>query len=111
MTLFWTIYSLIIGLCVGSFLNVVVLRGFSGESIVLPPSHCPKCDHKLAWYDNIPVLSYLILRGKCRYCSEKISWQYPVVELVTGLVFAGIYFKYANGSFMMFMHTYLPDWA
>ncbi len=99
MTLFWTIYSFIIGLCVGSFLNVVVLRGFSGESIVLPPSHCPKCDHKLAWYDNIPVLSYLILRGKCRYCSEKISWQYPVVELVTGLVFAGIYFKYANGSF------------
>lgn len=96
---FWTCYAFITGLCIGSFLNVVVLRGFSGESIVLPPSHCPKCNHKLAWYDNIPVLSYLILRGKCRYCKEKISPQYPIVELATGLVFAGIYYKYAFGTF------------
>lgn len=94
MTVFWITYVFIFGLCTGSFLNVVVLRGLSGESIVLPPSHCTKCNHKLAWYDNIPVLSYLLLRGKCRYCKEKISIQYPLVELFTGLVFAGIYYKY-----------------
>lgn len=99
MTLFWTIYSFIAGLCIGSFLNVVVLRGFSGESIVLPPSHCTSCNHKLAWYDNIPVLSYLILRGKCRYCSKKISIQYPLVEILTACIFAGIYYKYGHGSF------------
>ena len=99
MSVFWIFYVFIIGLCIGSFLNVVVLRGLSGESIVLPPSHCTKCNHKLAWYDNIPVFSYLFLRGKCRYCNEKISIQYPLVELFTGLIFAGIYYKYAGGSF------------
>ena len=95
MEWFWVFYALVIGLCVGSFLNVVVLRGFSGESIVLPPSHCTKCNHKLAWYDNIPLFSYLILKGKCRYCSEKISMQYPLVELATGVIFAGLYYKYS----------------
>ncbi len=95
MEWFWVLYALIIGLCVGSFLNVVVLRGLSGESIVLPPSHCTSCNHKLAWYDNIPLFSYLFLRGKCRYCGEKISPQYPVVELATGLIFAAIYYKYS----------------
>ncbi|MBS4759795.1 MAG: prepilin peptidase [Clostridium sp.] len=97
--IFWTCYVFIIGLCIGSFLNVVVLRGLSGESIVLPPSHCTKCNHKLAWYDNIPVLSYLILLGKCRYCKEKISIQYPLVELFTGLTFAGIFYKFAHFGF------------
>ena len=95
MEWFWVFYALIVGLCVGSFLNVVVLRGFSGESIVLPPSHCTKCNHKLAWYDNIPLFSYLLLRGKCRYCSEKISMQYPLVEFATGIIFAGLYYKYS----------------
>ncbi len=94
--IFWTIYVFVIGLCVGSFLNVVVLRGLSGESIVLPPSHCTKCDHKLSWYDNIPVFSYLFLRGKCRYCKEKISPQYPLVELFTGLIFALIFYKFGQ---------------
>ena len=95
MEWFWVLYALIIGLCVGSFLNVVVLRGLSGESIVLPPSHCTSCDHKLAWYDNIPLFSYLFLRGKCRYCGEKISPQYPIVEFFTGIIFAAIYYKYS----------------
>lgn len=103
MDIFWTIYTFIIGICIGSFLNVVVLRGLSGESIVLPPSHCTKCDHKLAWYDNIPVLSYLLLRGKCRYCDEKISPQYPIVELVTGLIFTGIFYKYGLSTNMFFL--------
>lgn len=99
MEIFWLVYVFVVGICIGSFLNVVVLRGFSGESIVLPPSHCTKCNHKLAWYDNIPLLSYLFLRGKCRYCSEKISIQYPIVEFFTGIVFLGIYYKYSLGSF------------
>lgn len=103
MIVFWTIYAFVIGLCIGSFLNVVILRGLSGESIVLPPSHCTKCGHKLAWYDNIPVVSYLWLKGKCRYCSEKISPQYPLVELFTGLVFAGIFFKYGFSMNMIFL--------
>lgn len=103
MTIFWTFYAFVIGLCIGSFLNVVVLRGLSGESIVLPPSHCTKCSHKLAWYDNIPVLSYLILRGKCRYCCEKVSPQYPLVELFTALTFAGIFYKYGFGTNMFFI--------
>jgi len=90
-TTFWQIYILvltgIIGLIVGSFLNVVVLRLFSGESIVFPGSKCPKCSHPIAWYDNIPVISYLLLKGKCRNCSQPISIQYPLVELATGLLF------------------------
>ena len=64
MIAFWTFYAFVIGLCIGSFLNVVILRGLSGESIVLPPSHCTKCGHKLVWYDNIPLLSYIFLTGK-----------------------------------------------
>lgn len=110
MDWFWTVYAFVIGLCIGSFLNVVVLRGFSGESIVLPPSHCPKCDHKLAWYDNIPVFSYLLLGGKCRYCKEKISIQYPVVELFTGIIFAGIYYKYSFGLTEIFNVNILFLW-
>lgn len=77
----------IIGLCIGSFLNVVVLRAFSGESIILPPSKCPACGEKLKPHDNIPLLSYLMLGGKCRYCKAVISKQYFFVELITALMF------------------------
>lgn len=72
----------LLGLCVGSFLNVVIYRVPNGMSVVSPPSHCPKCDKPIKWYDNIPVLSYCILRGKCRYCGEHISFRYTVVELL-----------------------------
>lgn len=84
----------IIGLCVGSFANVVILRGLSGESIVFPPSKCPKCSHKLKWYHNIPVLSYLFLKGKCAYCKEKISIQYPIVELLCAVLFIFSFINY-----------------
>ena len=87
-------YIFIFGLIFGSFFNVVILRPFSNESIVLPPSKCPKCNHKLAWYDNIPLFSFLILRAKCRYCKEPISWQYPLVELLTGIMFVCTYLKF-----------------
>ncbi|MFA6989475.1 MAG: prepilin peptidase [Candidatus Gastranaerophilaceae bacterium] len=82
----------IVGLIFGSFFNVVALRLLWGESIVLPPSKCPKCGYKLKWYDNIPLISYiLLLKGKCRNCKEKISIQYPIVELITGLLFLGVF--------------------
>ena len=67
--LFWVC---ILGLCFGSFFNVVILRTLSNESIVFPPSKCPKCNNKLLWWHNIPVLSYILLRGKCYFCKEKI---------------------------------------
>lgn len=77
----------IIGLCIGSFLNVCILRALSGESIVFPPSKCPKCGNKLKWWHNIPVLSYIFLRGKCAFCKEHISIQYPIIEILTGFIF------------------------
>lgn len=90
------VFVFIIGLCIGSFLNVVALRAFTGESIVLPPSKCPKCGEKIKPYDNIPVLSFLLLGGKCRYCKNSISIQYPIVELVTGLGFVGFFYHYKS---------------
>ena len=85
------VFVFAIGACVGSFLNVVVYRLPIGRSLITPPSACPKCGHKLAAWDNIPVLGWLLLRGKCRYCHEPISPRYPLVELVTGLLFVGHY--------------------
>ena len=84
----------LIGLCIGSFLNVVALRGLSGESIAFPASKCPSCQKPLKWWHNIPVISYLFLRGKCAFCKEKISIQYPIVEIVTAILFLGIFYRY-----------------
>lgn len=84
----------IIGLCIGSFLNVVILRALSEESIVFPASKCPKCQNKLKWWHNIPVLSYIFLRGKCAFCKEHISIQYPIIELLTAIIFTVIFLKY-----------------
>jgi len=86
----WLIFITLAGACVGSFLNVVILRLPEGESIVTPPSACPKCGHKLAWFENIPVLSWLALRGKCRKCKAPISAQYPIIEAVTAILFGGL---------------------
>lgn len=88
------LFVLIIGLCVGSFLNVVILRSLSEESIVFPASKCPKCQHPLKWWHNIPVLSYILLRGKCGFCKEKISVQYPIIELLTGIAFLLVFLKF-----------------
>ena len=76
----------IVGLCVGSFLNVVIYRVPNGMSVAMPPSHCPKCNYQLKWYDNIPVLSYLLLGGKCRSCKEPISFRYTAVEILNALL-------------------------
>lgn len=88
------LFIFFIGAVIGSFLNVVILRAFSGESIVLPPSKCPKCNNKLKWWHNIPILSYLLLRGKCHFCHEKISIQYPIVEFITGIIFVLVTLKF-----------------
>ncbi|MEF9920572.1 MAG: prepilin peptidase [Erysipelotrichaceae bacterium] len=92
---FISIYILIcffvIGMVFGSFINVCVYRIPNHESISFPPSHCPNCDHKLGVKDLIPVFSYLFLHGKCRYCKKPISKQYPIVELLVGVIFAIIF--------------------
>jgi leader peptidase (prepilin peptidase)/N-methyltransferase len=83
------LYAFLLGLCIGSFLNVCVLRLRSGDHIAIPPvSRCPRCKHPLSWFENIPVLSYLVLRARCRHCHRPISPQYPLVEGATGLLFA-----------------------
>jgi leader peptidase (prepilin peptidase) / N-methyltransferase len=78
----------LIGAIIGSFLNVVIVRTPRNESLVAPRSRCRACGTELHWFDNIPVLSFLALRGHCRTCGEAISWRYPIVEAVTGLMFA-----------------------
>ncbi|MEM9914129.1 MAG: prepilin peptidase [Planctomycetota bacterium] len=82
------------GACVGSFLNVVIYRVPAGLSVISPPSRCPGCEKKLAAYDNVPVLGWLWLKGKCRNCKMKISVQYPLVESATALLFFGLTYAY-----------------
>ena len=77
----------IFGLIVGSFVNVVIVRMQNGTSPMEGRSACPECGETIAWYDNIPLLSFALLRGRCRHCSKKISWQYPLVELSAAIVF------------------------
>lgn len=87
----------ILGTVVGSFANVLIYRLPRGESIVRPRSRCPECETTIAWYDNVPVLSYLILRGRCRSCSQGISWRYPAVEAVNGLLYLGLVMRMGIG--------------
>lgn len=84
----------IFGLVFGSFYNVVGLRLSKGESIVFPPSHCMNCNHRLHFFDLIPLFSYLFLKGKCRYCSKHISIKYPLFELLTAILFCTSYLKF-----------------
>ena len=90
MTAFVVVVSGVLGLMIGSFLNVVVWRVPRGESVVSPPSHCPGCDMPIAPRDNVPVVSWLLLRGRCRGCGTRISTRYPLVELLTAALFAGL---------------------
>ncbi len=87
----------VLGLLLGSFLNVVIHRVPRDESIVSPPSHCPQCNHAIAWYENIPVLSWLWLRGKCSGCQAPISPRYALVELLTGFLFLAAYARFGWG--------------
>lgn len=86
----------LLGLLLGSFLNVLVIRLAEGEDFVSGRSRCPRCQSLIAWYDNIPLWSYLVLGGRCRSCKGRISWQYPLAEFVTGVLFAAAGFLYAG---------------
>lgn len=88
------VVAFVFGAVIGSFLNVVIYRLPLGRSIVRPGSCCPKCDAPVAWYDNIPVLSFVLLRGKCRRCKTMISVRYPLVELASALAAAGVVWWY-----------------
>ena len=94
MEIFYLVIFFIFGLVFGSFYNVVSFRLAKEESIINPPSHCQNCKTRLKALDLIPVLSYIFLKGKCRYCKEKISIFYPVIELFTGILFATSYYSF-----------------
>jgi leader peptidase (prepilin peptidase) / N-methyltransferase len=87
----------LLGLVVGSFLNVVIHRVPLRQSVVWPTSHCPRCGVAIKPGDNVPLLSYLLLRGRCRYCGERISWRYPAVEGLTGILFAAAAYEFGPG--------------
>src|SRR6266516_4836991 len=82
------------GLAIGSFLNVVAARIPARRSIVHPGSACPACETPIAWYDNVPLLSFAMLRGKCRHCGAAISWRYPAVEAIAAALIVGCVFKF-----------------
>lgn len=88
------IFAFIFGAAVGSFLNVCIFRIPAGESIVKPLSQCPHCHHPIRFYDNIPIISFVVLRAKCRDCGENISWRYPLVEFITGLFALLLFIKF-----------------
>ena len=120
-----TIFIFLAGLCIGSFLNVCIWRIPRDESIVWPGSHCPACNHAIAPWDNLPLLSWILLGGKCRHCRAPISPRYFVVELLTGALFAGLWLVHGwtlqtpvylfftaalvLGTFVDFDHLILPD--
>lgn len=122
--IFFAIYAFIMGSIIGSFLNVCILRIPEGTSIVSPPSRCPQCGQAIRWFDNIPIISFLLLCAKCRYCGEPISCQYALVEILTGafavalylsfpLIEALIYFAFVAAlivvTFIDLEHQIIPD--
>ncbi|HON07933.1 MAG TPA: prepilin peptidase [Verrucomicrobiota bacterium] len=125
--LYWAVVFFVFGCIVGSFLNVCIYRLPRGESILKPPSHCPNCNWQIPWYFNIPIISYIWLKGKCHNCGKKISPRYVIVEFVTGVFFLCSWLKYGNynpylaivvsiftaalivASFIDFEHFIIPD--
>ena len=105
--IFGTVLAGLLGLAFGSFLNVCLSRWPEGESVVRPRSHCRNCGRTLTWWENIPVMSWVFLRGRCRTCKEKISWRYPAVELAVGALWAIVGYRLVDqivspGSTSMF---------
>ena len=98
----WCLWFATVGACIGSFLNVLVYRLPRRESLTHPPSHCPRCNHLIRWYDNVPVIGWFKLWGKCRDCGMPISIRYPSVEGFCGILFGGV--------FMLFEQIVHPFW-
>ena len=88
------IFVALFGACIGSFLNVCIFRLPRGESLVWPGSRCTSCDRPLSWFENLPVLSWVVLRGRCRTCQAPVSWTYPIVEILTALTLVSAYELY-----------------
>jgi leader peptidase (prepilin peptidase)/N-methyltransferase len=125
MNVFFDVLFAVAGAAIGSFLNVLICRIPEGQSIVFPASHCPKCQHPIRFYDNIPIISYLVLRGKCRDCHDKISPRYPIVEALTALMALLLFWKFGLNlkylfsfiftaaliviTFIDFDHQIIPD--
>jgi len=119
------LFSFFFGLILGSFMNVCIYRMPLKKSIVRPPSHCPHCGERIRFYDNIPVISYLLLMGKCRYCRQAISWRYPAVEAIAGCLSLALFIRFGFGyqyflfllfvtilvtiSFIDLRHKIIPD--
>jgi leader peptidase (prepilin peptidase)/N-methyltransferase len=98
---------IIFGALIGSFLNVCIIRLPKGESIIIPGSHCPQCNHPIKFYDNIPLISYLLLGGKCRYCKRSISAQYPLVEGTTAISSLLLFLKYGLALSYFFYFSFV----
>ncbi len=125
MGIFWGVVAFVFGAMIGSFLNVCIWRIPEGKSIVFPSSHCPKCGEAIRPWDNIPILSWLVLRGRCRDCGDSISPRYPLVELLTALLSLAIFWLYGPSlqylagfffaavlvviTFIDFDHQIIPD--
>ena len=125
MDIFWGVVSFVFGAVIGSFLNVCIWRIPEEKSIVFPSSHCPKCGQSIRPWDNIPIMSWLLLRGRCRDCGEPISLRYPLVELLTALLSLAIFWLYGPSlqylagflfaavliviTFIDFDHQIIPD--
>jgi len=101
------VVSIMFGAIVGSFLNVCIIRLPKGESIIIPGSHCPQCNHPIKFYDNIPLISYLLLGGKCRYCKRSISAQYPLVEGTTAISSLLLFLKYGLSLSYFFYFSFV----
>ena len=97
----------VFGICIGSFLNVCIYRLPESKSIVQPRSMCPSCGTLIRFYDNIPIFSYMALRGKCRHCEAHISFRYPVVEFISGLFAVGVFLKYGMGLETLIYYTFI----
>ena len=118
-------FAFTLGACIASFLNVVIWRVPRGESVSSPPSHCPKCGSPIPWWCNLPIVSWIVLRGRCRSCREGISFRYPLVEFIGGVLFLAAFWRYGYfaplawvwislvvvGSFIDFDHMLLPDFV
>lgn len=100
--LFFYLFIFLVGASIGSFIDCIVYRVEKGQKFLFNRSYCPNCNHELSSFDLIPILSFLFLRGKCRYCSKKISLMHPIIELITGILFFLIFFKFGFNALAIY---------